>query len=93
MNCCLACLLHSCLKAGLHAVGLPCGMLVNYCRLVLLLVPPSHLPSNCCRFHNIYGPYGTWKGGREKAPAAFCRKVLTSTKDIEMWGDGKQTRR
>ena len=45
-----------------------------------------------CRFHNIYGPYGTWKGGREKAPAAFCRKVLTSTKDIEMWGDGKQTR-
>ncbi|CAL5225269.1 g8064 [Coccomyxa viridis] len=44
------------------------------------------------RFHNIYGPYGTWKGGREKAPAAFCRKVLTSTKDIEMWGDGLQTR-
>ena len=44
------------------------------------------------RFHNIYGPYGTWKGGREKAPAAFCRKVLTSKQDIEMWGDGKQTR-
>ena len=44
------------------------------------------------RFHNIYGPYGTWKGGREKAPAAFCRKVLTSTEEIEMWGDGKQTR-
>eukprot|EP00879_Flechtneria_rotunda_P001307 GHRR01001457.1.p1 GENE.GHRR01001457.1~~GHRR01001457.1.p1 ORF type:complete len:394 (+),score=104.94 GHRR01001457.1:126-1307(+) len=44
------------------------------------------------RFHNIYGPYGTWKGGREKAPAAFCRKVLTSTAEIEMWGDGKQTR-
>lgn len=42
------------------------------------------------RFHNIYGPYGTWKGGREKAPAAFCRKALTSTKDFEMWGDGKQ---
>ena len=50
------------------------------------------LQNVCCRFHNIYGPYGTWKGGREKAPAAFCRKVLTSTKDIEMWGDGKQTR-
>ena len=49
-------------------------------------------PGIFCRFHNIYGPYGTWKGGREKAPAAFCRKVLTSTKDIEMWGDGKQTR-
>ena len=44
------------------------------------------------RFHNIYGPYGTWKGGREKAPAAFCRKVLTTEGDVEMWGDGKQTR-
>eukprot|EP00887_Chlorella_sp_A99_P001495 scaffold8.g1495.t1 len=44
------------------------------------------------RFHNIYGPYGTWKGGREKAPAAFCRKALTSPEEIEMWGDGKQTR-
>lgn len=51
-----------------------------------------HDTLSICRFHNIYGPYGTWKGGREKAPAAFCRKVLTSTKDIEMWGDGKQTR-
>ena len=44
------------------------------------------------RFHNIYGPYGTWKGGREKAPAAFCRKAITSTKEFEMWGNGKQTR-
>lgn len=44
------------------------------------------------RFHNIYGAWGTWKGGREKAPAAFCRKVLASTDEIEMWGDGKQTR-
>jgi len=44
------------------------------------------------RFHNIYGPYGTWKGGREKAPAAFCRKAITSTKDFEVWGNGKQTR-
>jgi GDP-D-mannose 3', 5'-epimerase len=44
------------------------------------------------RFHNIYGPRGTWKGGREKAPAAFCRKALTSTTHFEMWGDGKQTR-
>uniref|UniRef100_M8C0C9 GDP-mannose 3,5-epimerase 2 n=1 Tax=Aegilops tauschii TaxID=37682 RepID=M8C0C9_AEGTA len=44
------------------------------------------------RFHNIYGPYGTWKGGREKAPAAFCRKALTSTDRFEMWGDGLQTR-
>ncbi|KAL3687281.1 hypothetical protein R1sor_013590 [Riccia sorocarpa] len=44
------------------------------------------------RFHNIYGPFGTWKGGREKAPAAFCRKAITSTEKFEMWGDGKQTR-
>jgi len=44
------------------------------------------------RFHNIYGPCGTWKGGREKAPAAFCRKGITSTTEFEMWGNGKQTR-
>jgi len=44
------------------------------------------------RFHNIYGPRGTWNGGREKAPAAFCRKAITSTEHFEMWGDGKQTR-
>lgn len=46
------------------------------------------------RFHNIFGPEGTWTGGREKAPAAMCRKVAEA-KDggtIEMWGDGKQTR-
>lgn len=44
------------------------------------------------RFHNIYGPQGTWKGGREKAPAAFCRKAIASTQDFELWGDGEQTR-
>jgi nucleoside-diphosphate-sugar epimerase len=48
------------------------------------------------RFHNIFGPLGTWDGGREKAPAALCRKVaiakLTGTKEIEIWGDGEQTR-
>jgi len=44
------------------------------------------------RFHNVYGPHGTWKGGREKAPAAFCRKAITSTKEFGMWGDGLQTR-
>lgn len=44
------------------------------------------------RFHNIYGPQGTWRGGREKAPAAFVRKMLCSEKEFEMWGDGKQTR-
>ena len=46
----------------------------------------------CARFHNVYGPRGTWKGGREKAPAAFCRKAVCAEKEFEMWGDGKQTR-
>jgi len=48
------------------------------------------------RFHNVYGPHGTWEGGREKAPAAICRKVikckLTGDHNIEIWGDGRQTR-
>jgi GDP-D-mannose 3', 5'-epimerase len=48
------------------------------------------------RFHNIFGPLGTWDGGREKAPAAMCRKVavaaLTGNTEIEIWGDGEQTR-
>lgn len=47
------------------------------------------------RFHNIYGPLGTWQGGREKAPAALCRKVAEISGDsgeIEVWGDGNQTR-
>jgi nucleoside-diphosphate-sugar epimerase len=46
------------------------------------------------RFHNIYGPLGTWEGGREKAPAAICRKVASVIPgdSIEVWGDGKQTR-
>lgn len=48
------------------------------------------------RFHNIFGPLGTWRGGREKAPAALCRKVavakLTDDPEIEIWGDGLQTR-
>ena len=48
------------------------------------------------RFHNVYGPHGTWDGGREKAPAALCRKVIqamdTGKKDIMIWGDGHQTR-
>ncbi|MGP8200401.1 MAG: NAD-dependent epimerase/dehydratase family protein [Limisphaerales bacterium] len=48
------------------------------------------------RFHNVYGPLGTWDGGREKAPAAICRKVirakLAGKHEIEIWGDGKQTR-
>ena len=46
------------------------------------------------RFHNIFGPEGTWQGGREKAPAAFCRKVAMAKdgSELEMWGDGTQTR-
>jgi GDP-D-mannose 3',5'-epimerase len=48
------------------------------------------------RFHNVYGPFGTYAGGREKAPAAICRKVIeakvTESKSIEIWGDGQQTR-
>ena len=48
------------------------------------------------RFHNVYGPFGTWDGGREKAPAALCRKVInaiaTGDMNIEIWGDGEQTR-
>ena len=50
------------------------------------------MKTRIARFHNIYGPMGTWKGGREKAPAAFCRKAICSTKEIEVWGDGLQTR-
>jgi GDP-D-mannose 3',5'-epimerase len=44
------------------------------------------------RYHNVYGPRGTWKGGREKVPAAFCRKAVCSETEFEVWGDGKQTR-
>jgi nucleoside-diphosphate-sugar epimerase len=50
------------------------------------------IPVYVARFHNIYGPLGTWQGGKEKAPAAICRKVALATDHIEVWGDGKQTR-
>jgi len=54
------------------------------------------LTTRVARFHNVYGPLGTWEGGREKAPAAVCRKVicakLSGKHEIEIWGDGKQTR-
>jgi len=54
------------------------------------------LESRVARFHNVYGPLGTWSGGREKAPAAIIRKVLEAKHsgghDIEIWGDGNQTR-
>lgn len=44
------------------------------------------------RYHNVFGPEGTWRGGREKAPAAICRKVAEAEGHIEVWGDGEQTR-
>lgn len=54
------------------------------------------METRVARFHNVYGPYGTWDGGREKAPAALCRKVIDAkhrkTGQIEIWGDGEQTR-
>jgi GDP-D-mannose 3', 5'-epimerase len=54
------------------------------------------LETRIARFHNIFGPLGTWDGGREKAPAALCRKVayakLTGDPVVEIWGDGEQTR-
>jgi GDP-D-mannose 3',5'-epimerase len=54
------------------------------------------LQCRVARYHNVYGPLGTWDGGREKAPAAICRKVLeakiSGKHEIEIWGDGKQTR-
>jgi GDP-D-mannose 3',5'-epimerase len=54
------------------------------------------LETRTVRFHNIFGPLGTWDGGREKAPAAMCRKVayakLTGNHEVEIWGDGQQTR-
>ncbi|MDQ2835037.1 MAG: NAD-dependent epimerase/dehydratase family protein [Acidobacteriota bacterium] len=54
------------------------------------------LQARVARYHNVYGPLGTWTGGREKAPAAVCRKVIEAKRsgkhEIEIWGDGKQTR-
>jgi GDP-D-mannose 3',5'-epimerase len=54
------------------------------------------ITTRVARFHNVYGPHGTWDGGREKAPAAMCRKVLEAElygkDEINIWGDGEQTR-
>jgi GDP-D-mannose 3', 5'-epimerase len=54
------------------------------------------LQTRVARYHNVYGEFGTWDGGREKAPAAICRKVafakLIGTRELEIWGDGEQTR-
>jgi nucleoside-diphosphate-sugar epimerase len=65
-------------------------------RLCIHYREETGLETRIVRFHNIFGPLGTWTGGREKAPAALCRKValakLTGNPEIEIWGDGEQTR-
>jgi nucleoside-diphosphate-sugar epimerase len=65
-------------------------------RLCLHYREDYEIETRIVRFHNIFGPLGTWDGGREKAPAAICRKVaiakLTGASEIEIWGDGEQTR-
>jgi nucleoside-diphosphate-sugar epimerase len=63
-------------------------------RLYLAFSRNHGLDVRVARFHNIFGPEGTWRGGREKAPAALCRKVAEQTDggEIEIWGDGEQTR-
>jgi GDP-D-mannose 3', 5'-epimerase len=68
-----------------------------YTELLCKYYRESHnLNTHIARFHNVFGPLGTWDGGREKAPAALCRKVAEAKRDgkgfIEIWGDGKQTR-
>lgn len=62
--------------------------------LYLSLMKNKGIKVKIARFHNIYGPRGTWCGGREKVPAAMCRKAATAenSSHIEVWGDGKQTR-
>jgi len=63
-------------------------------RLFLAFNRNYDLDVRVARFHNIFGPYGTWQGGKEKAPAAMCRKVaeIPDGGEIEVWGDGQQTR-
>lgn len=63
-------------------------------RLYLTYMRNHGIPVRVARYHNIYGPEGTWEGGREKAPAAMCRKVASvpSGGTIQCWGDGEQTR-
>lgn len=63
-------------------------------RLFLAYGRNHGLKVRVARYHNIFGPEGTWRGGREKAPAAMCRKIAMAQKggEIEIWGDGKQTR-
>ncbi len=65
-------------------------------RIYLAFNKNHNIDVRIARYHNVFGPEGTWTGGREKAPAAICRKVAEASKnnnyEIEIWGDGKQTR-
>ena len=61
-------------------------------RLYLAYQRNYGLDVRIARFHNIFGPEGSWNNGKEKAPAAICRKVAEAEDDIEIWGDGEQTR-
>ncbi len=65
-------------------------------RLCMHYMQDYGIETRTVRFHNIFGENGTWEGGREKAPAALCRKIaiakLTGNHEIEIWGDGEQTR-
>lgn len=61
-------------------------------RLYLAYNKNYGMKNKIARYHNVYGPYGTWDGGKEKAPAAICRKVALASTDIEVWGDGHQHR-
>jgi nucleoside-diphosphate-sugar epimerase len=61
-------------------------------RLYLSFNKNNNIPVAIARYHNIYGPEGTWDGGKEKSPAAICRKVIKADTGIEIWGDGNQTR-
>jgi GDP-D-mannose 3', 5'-epimerase len=63
-------------------------------RLCLYYAAEFGMQTRIVRFHNVYGPYGTYDGGREKAPAALCRKVAVAEpgEAVEIWGDGEQTR-
>ena len=61
-------------------------------RLFLAFARNYKLSVRVARFHNIFGPQGTWKDGKEKAPAAMCRKAAEADTEMEVWGDGLQTR-
>lgn len=61
-------------------------------RLYLAYNKNYGMKNKIARYHNVFGPFGTWDGGKEKAPAAICRKVAVEDTEIEIWGDGNQTR-